>query len=111
MDEDTLKSFEKDLPKITTTTCYTTKGDIVSEKSKLAYAKQVVNGKTGISTFFVKTGRGRLFDPWGTYASKANSIEFPLKKVSENVYRNYMTYLKTRNGRFLTTAERYMFDV
>ena len=111
MEEDTLKSFETDSPKTTTTTCYSIKGEIVSEKSKFAYAKQVVNEKTGNSTFFVKTGRGRLFDPWGTYATKTNSIEFPLKKVSETVYRNYMKYLETRNGRFLTTAERCMFDV
>ena len=111
MDEDITKSFETSPQDSLTTVCYTIKGDVVPEDSKHVYAKKVTNDTTGNNAFFVKTGRGRLFDPWGTYANKINSFEFLLKRVSDAVFRNYVKYLDTRNGRFLISAERYMFDV
>lgn len=54
---------------------------------------------------FVKISRGVLLDPIGVDSMRANSTEF--KRVSDDTFRVYVQYLKTKNSLKYTQAERY----
>ena len=59
-----------------------------------------------IVNYYIKHGRGMLFDPYGMDASKVNSYNFQFKKVDHSIYSQYIQYLKTRRTMFLTYAQR-----
>ena len=104
-DEDTQIPSDK-----ITVRCYSKGGKAVDPSDKRGYAKKVFNETKGVKNYYVKVGRGTIYDPSGIYATKANPVEFSMKKVSEKTFNSYVKYLTTRKTRFLTSAERYMFD-
>jgi hypothetical protein len=59
-----------------------------------------------IVNYYVKHGRGMLFDPYGMDMNKLNAYNFQFKKVDNSVYSKYVQYLKTRRQLFLTHAQR-----
>ena len=76
------------------------------------YAKRIekeIDSKVS-STYYLKFGRGKIFDPWGTYAGRQKTGDWDWKKVSFSVWSRYIKYLATRNSRHLTHAERMIID-
>jgi hypothetical protein len=90
---------------------YTIRGSETTEESPKAYCKKVVNTQTNHNTYYIKFGRGVIFDPWGMYAGKERSRDFEFSKVSETVFNYYYKYLEGKNRSFLSLAERSMIDV
>jgi|LUMV01.1.fsa_nt_gb hypothetical protein len=90
---------------------YTHKGRETTEGDPKAYCKKVVNSQTNRETYYVKYGRGVLFDPWGIFAGKERSRDFSLVKVSKNVFEHYYKFIEGKNRSFLSLAERSMVDV
>lgn len=96
---------------------YFTEGaEAVTEDGPKCYAKQVkkincgVRNSTESLTYYVKFGRGKLFDPWGTYAGREKTGDWSWRKVGHVVFEQYHKYLETRNTRHLTQAERKIID-
>lgn len=91
---------------------YTIEARSCSIEDKKCYAKQVDKeiGTALSSTYYLKFGRGKIFDPWGTYAGKQRTGDWDWKKVSFSVWSRYMKYLASRNSRYLTHAERMIID-
>jgi hypothetical protein len=56
--------------------------------------------------YYIKHGRGLLFDPYGMDMNRINAFYFQFKKVDENVYSKYTQYLATRREVFLIQAQR-----
>lgn len=56
--------------------------------------------------YYIKFGRGMLFDPYGMDMNKINAYNFNFKKVDQSIYSQYVQYLKTRRSLFLTHAQR-----
>jgi hypothetical protein len=54
---------------------------------------------------FVRISRGVLLDPIGVDSMRFSTSEF--KRVSEDTFRVYVQYLKTKNSLKYTQAERY----
>ena len=61
------------------------------------YAEEIIN-KEGVN-YFIKSYGGALYDPYGTYSNRENSLEFITKKVNYSVFKNFLMYLKTRNSK------------
>lgn len=59
-----------------------------------------------VTNYYIKHGRGMLFDPYGMDANKVNAYNFQFKKVDQSIYSQYIQYLKTRRSMFLTYAQR-----
>lgn len=59
-----------------------------------------------VTNYYIKHGRGMLFDPYGMDMNKVNAYNFQFKKVDEKIYSQYIQYLKTRRSIFLTYAQR-----
>jgi hypothetical protein len=59
-----------------------------------------------VSNYYVKHGRGELFDPYGMDMNKINAYNFQFKKVDKAIFDKYLEYLKTRREVFLTQARR-----
>jgi hypothetical protein len=58
------------------------------------------------SNYYVKHGRGDLFDPYGMDMNKTNAYNFQFKKVDRSIFEKYVEYLKTRREVFLIQARR-----
>ena len=97
------------LPKVPEkiTTFIGVRGNEVKERD--AFVKIVENGE--FSTYYIKYGRGDLFDPYGTDKNMHNRPYFNFKKVKENVYNYYIQYLTNTDRIFLTRARRSMMEV
>ena len=84
-------------------------GSTCTDKS-IAVAKiiEVHNKETDRINFnyYVKHGRGELFDPYGMDMNKINAYNFQFKKVDRTIFDKYIEYLKTRREIFLTQARR-----
>ena len=78
----------------------------VNENS--AFAKRADNN--GYKTYYIKFGRGDLFDPLGADTGKHTRPYFDFKKVSEPVFEYYMQYLTTEDIIFLTRARRSLME-
>lgn len=60
-----------------------------------------------ISTYYyVKCGRGIIFDPYGMDMNKTNAYNFQFKKVDQLIFDKYIDYLRTRREVFLIQARR-----
>ena len=55
---------------------------------------------------YVKSMRGRLFDPFGMDANKINSVNTKFSKVNNETFNHYIKYLETKQNNSLTWAER-----
>ena len=64
------------------------------------------DGKGTATYYFIKHGRGQLFDPYGIDMNKTNAFDFKFVKVDKNIYNEYYKYLQTRREVHLTGARR-----
>jgi len=87
-------------------------GNLGQEQSAVAKITKVHNKEEDKVTinYYIKHGRGMLFDPYGMDANKINAYNFQFKKVNQNIYSQYVQYLKTRRSMFLTYAQREFKD-
>lgn len=83
-------------------------GELSEEHNSVAKITKLHNKENNntVINYYVKHGRGMLFDPYGMDANKINAYNFQFKKVNENIYSQYIQYLKTRRSMFLTYAQR-----
>tara|TARA_R110000824_G_scaffold162282_3_gene337917 strand:- start:7434 stop:7790 length:357 start_codon:yes stop_codon:yes gene_type:complete len=91
---------------------FTEHGHDCEESDHKCYAKRVEKQKgadTSI-TYYLKFGRGRIFDPWGTFEGRERSANLEWKKVASTVFDQYLKYLSTRSQRHITQAERMIID-
>ena len=105
-DEFDVSDFMRSKPDIYETTCYNKAGQEVQESSVGICAKTIQNKSSEKLTYYVKHGKGTLFDPWGMYEGREKQVNWKFKKVTDEVFDFYMRYLKTRNTNFLAQAER-----
>ena len=91
---------------------YTDGAKICDVEDIKCYAKRVQKerGEDVSSVYYLKFGRGRIFDPWGTYAGRETTRDWEWKRVAYSVWSRYIKYLATRNTRHLTHAERMIID-
>ena len=91
-------------PEDTTYVYYGIDGKVIEEEigSSCAYIATV----KGRDLNYVKSMRGRLFDPFGMDANKINSVNTKFSKVSVDTFNHYIKYLETRQNNSLTWAER-----
>jgi hypothetical protein len=78
------------------------------EHNAVAKIATIVNKEEQKKTinYYVKIGRGMIFDPFGMDSNKINAYNFQFKKADEKVFSYYLQYLKTRRSMFLTYAQR-----
>jgi len=92
-------------------------GEEVKEKrASSAYLRSAENSQNKMH--YVKFFRGKMFDPHGIDANRANSnpsnessFTGEYKKVGEESFNFYLSYLRTRQRNNLTWAERGYIDV
>ena len=89
------------------TTFIGAKGEKVQKKD--AFVKVVENGE--YTTYYIKYGRGDLFDPFGADKNMHSRPYFNFRKVKEEVYAYYLEYLTKRDRIFLTRARRSLMEV
>jgi len=82
----------------------------IDDKNCYAKRLQKEQGSDVSSIYYLKFGRGKIFDPWGTYAGRQKTGDWDWKKVSYSVWSRYIRYLASRNTRHLTHAERMIID-
>lgn len=87
-------------------------GNLSQEKNAVAKVVKTHDKEQDKVTvnYYIKHGRGMLFDPYGMDATKINAYNFQFKKVDQGVYSQYVQYLKTRRAMFLTYAQRDFKD-
>jgi len=83
-------------------------GELGQEQNAVAKITNLHNKEENrvIVNYYIKHGRGLLFDPYGMDMNKLNAYNFQFKKVDTSVYSKYIKYLKTRRQLFLTHAQR-----
>ncbi len=91
---------------------FTKEGEDCDVDNLKCYAKKVYKwrGDESSTIYYLKFARGRIFDPWGTFAGRERSADLEWKKVSSGVFEQYHKYLCNRNSRHLTQAERIIID-
>jgi hypothetical protein len=84
------------------------KANLIDDE-KTAYAKSIsieLNDNKVQRKYFIRTYNGAPLDPIGS-SSRRNIIDrTELKLVSYETFDFYLSYLKTKNGLFLTKANR-----
>ena len=87
-----------------------TKFDKNGNKTDLhSYYAEFITTDTSVN-FFVKTFSGLLYDPYGPYSKRESVLDLKLKKVSQKTFNNYLDYLKTKNLKYLSIAQRGFID-
>jgi hypothetical protein len=83
-------------------------GNLAEEINAVAKITKLHNKETDkiLVNYYIKFGRGLLFDPYGMDMNKLNAYNFSFKKVDSSIYSQYIQYLKTRRSLFLTHAQR-----
>ena len=83
-------------------------GQLGQEQNAVAKITKLHNKEEDriVVSYYIKNGRGMLFDPYGMDMNKLNAYNFQFKKVDEKIYSQYIQYLKTRRSIFLTYAQR-----
>jgi magnesium-transporting ATPase (P-type) len=91
-----------------TTQYFDKTGNLTKEEFAVAKITKFHNKESDSLTvnYYIKFGRGMLFDPYGMDMNKMNSYNFQFKKVDQDIYSKYLQYLKTRRSMFLTYAQR-----
>lgn len=87
---------------------YDKTGKICDEDRAVAKIIQIAteNEKNVALSYYVKHGRGQVFDPYGIDMHKTNAYNFQFKKVDEDIFNNYKKYLSTRREIYLISARR-----
>jgi hypothetical protein len=97
---------EEDLVEV----AYIDKTGYVDDDENKAVAKTVTlhnkENEKFTHIYYVKHGRGELFDPYGMDMNKINAYNFQFKKVDKSIFENYIQYLRSRREIFLTQARR-----
>jgi hypothetical protein len=88
---------------------YDIAGNITRNSEEKIFAKMVtINlGKKDFQRqFFVRTYNNLPFDPMGSDARRDIWKRTELKKVNENTFNFYLTYLQTKNSIYMTRTQR-----
>ncbi len=87
---------------------YDKAGKICDEDRAVSKAVQIPaeDGENVATSYYVKHGRGQVFDPYGIDMHKTNAYNFQFKKVDEEIFTNYSKYLSTRREIYLISARR-----
>lgn len=80
-----------------------------NETLGLNYYAEIVSTDNG-NSFRIKTYASSLHDPFGPYSKRESTLDLKLKKVSEKTFKNYVEYLKTKNLKYLSLAQRGFID-
>jgi hypothetical protein len=80
---------------------------VENEKEAVAKVANIEDKKV----YYIKHGRGEIFDPWGIDRNRQHSFIFSLRKVNEEIFNLYIEYLKTRREVFLTRARRLFINL
>lgn len=84
---------------------YNKDGGEISDDNEKFYAKRLT--KNGNPAYYVREFSGTLMDPGGIFGNKRfHREEIRMVKVDKDVFDYYMMYLKTKNQKYLTQAER-----
>ena len=79
-----------------------------TKNEQIAFAKtSTVNDN---KTHYLKYGRGEIVDPHQIDANSRNSHLYSFKRVNEQAFEQYMTYLKTKNRLYFTRARRILME-
>jgi hypothetical protein len=70
----------------------------------LVFAEETLSASGGV--YLVQTYASALYDPYGANANRESKLDLKMQKVSHDVFKEYLTYLKTRNLKYLTLAQR-----
>lgn len=88
-------------------------GKLCEEENK-SVAKTVQisseNKETVLTTYYVKHGRGQLFDPYGLDMNKTKAFDFQFRKVDKEIFEAYSKYLQTRREVYLISARRLFIN-
>jgi len=108
VNQEELSAIGIETPKENTVLYYDKAGNLCEADRAVAKSVefQAEEGKTPVTVYYVKHGRGQVFDPYGIDMHKTNAYNFQFKKVDTSVYSKYIKYLKTRRQLFLTHAQR-----
>jgi hypothetical protein len=90
-------------------TFYGSKGDVLENKDDKIFAEMlVVNlGKDNFQTqYLIRTYNNLPFDPMGPEARRDIWRRTTLKKVNEDTFNFYLTYLQTKNSLYMTRTQR-----
>jgi hypothetical protein len=88
---------------------YGSKGDVLDDKDGKVFAEMLVIdlGKNNIQTqYLIRTYNNLPFDPMGPEARRDIWRRTTLKKVSEDTFTFYLTYLQTKNSLYMTRTQR-----
>ena len=72
------------------------------------YAEIIISGDR--TNYFIKTFSSAIYDPYGAYSKRESVLDLKLKKVSQKTFSSYLEYLKTKNLKYLTIAQRGFVD-
>ena len=79
-------------------------GKEISGENERFYAKTIT--KNGSESYYIRVFNNSPFDPIGIYGRRERDMGIELKKVSKNTFDFYMMYLTTKNGLYMTRAQR-----
>ena len=88
-------------------TYYDMNGQSVTSNTKVICAKEMKSNNTGQIQFYIRSTGTKIFNPENRSFSYKKEI-WKFKKVTEVVFKAYLQYLRTKNGRHLTKAERQL---
>jgi hypothetical protein len=85
-------------------TKYDRNGSPVINDNEAVYAEELTQNNK--SYYQIKTYQNVPFDPQGQFSHREKHLETSMKKVSKETFDYYMLFLKTRNGLYMTRAQR-----
>lgn len=82
------------------------------ENSAVAKTVQISseNKDALVVAYYVKHGRGQLFDPYGLDMNKTKAFDFQFRKVDKEIFESYFKYLQTRREVYLISARRLFIN-
>lgn len=84
-------------------TYYGLGGNIVEESAALAKTVETSRSKY----FFIIEWKGTVFNPYGSYNLKRSDRQLcKFRKVTEDCFKNYIHFLKSKNQLYYTRAQR-----
>lgn len=85
-------------------TYYGLGGNIVEESAALA---KTVETTSQTKYFFIIEWKGTIFNPYGSYSLKRSDRQLcKFRKVTEQCFRNYVHFLKSKNQLYYTRSQR-----
>lgn len=108
INQEELSAIGIEMPKENTVLYYDKAGNPCEADRAVAKSTelQAEEGKSPVTVYYVKHGRGQVFDPYGIDMHKTNAYNFQFKKVDQEIFINYIKYLSTRREIYLISARR-----